>query len=367
MSSNHTQKASFFCPVHGLLEKQIVYASFVLEGTELHDIACMYCEGCDCYYSPFGNLLHFVPSASVNGKPLRESEIRIGKSTIKRSIKSPYWGKLRPTNTTLPTPQKQASEAKRKKQVKNTAPKVAPPQKELVEVETNEIILTNKSLFVNERKCPDCQTRVAKKYVSILHSTVYLQRCYKFRGSLFYCPSCSHFYLSKSQLEKLNDKALDIMPKGTPYPFVKPGNVKIDEAQAEGNRNIHNFKYIPLEMLNFEKYDRWNPPPKCNKYYDPTNEEYEWILGYYEPESPFVGNLKSKSFLGEAGYSTTEPEKYRKRILDQCVSKYGKAKVIKQIKFNITQRSNQQNGEIKYAHAISIWLSDISYIEVKYK
>jgi len=75
------------------------------------------------------------------------------------------------------------------------------------------------------------------------------------------------------------------------------------------------------------------------------------------PEVP----LRSTSFLGEMGYTTSLPLSERREILASAVDKYGKSSAVTQIKFNIRMRESQKNAS-KYAHAIGIWKTDIEYV-----
>ena len=105
-------------------------------------------------------------------------------------------------------------------------------------------------------------------------------------------------------------------------------------------------------------------PPLSDKFYNMTEEEYRWVEGYYRPEE-FEVELRKQSFLGAAGYSTNESETKRRSILKECVAKYGKRKVIGQIKYNIDLRLKQKNGNIRYQRAINTWRGDLWYTENK--
>ena len=76
-------------------------------------------------------------------------------------------------------------------------------------------------------------------------------------------------------------------------------------------------------------------------------------------------HLRLKSFLGEAGYSTSESEIRRHAILERCVQEHGKWKVINQLKSNMNTKKMQKDGEIRYAKALNIWCGDIWYVENK--
>ena len=93
-----------------------------------------------------------------------------------------------------------------------------------------------------------------------------------------------------------------------------------------------------------------------------TDKEYNWVISFHQPEE-FPVQLRKKSFLAEAGYSTNESEIRRRSILEKCIQEHGKSKVINQIKSNMNLRIKQKDGSAKYQNALNIWRSDIHWIE----
>ena len=113
-------------------------------------------------------------------------------------------------------------------------------------------------------------------------------------------------------------------------------------------------------MLYSSKFDKYHLPPRDDEYYDLTDKEYLWVKMSYVPEK-FHIDLRQQSFLGAAGYYTSESEIRRHSILSKCVREYGKGKVVRQLKANINLRAGQRNKN--YGNAINIWRGDIWYVE----
>lgn len=223
-------------------------------------------------------------------------------------------------------------------------------------VPNNGIILTNKSCFVHEGKCPRCQVRTQKEHVKIEQEW----RRPFLLANLKRCPTCGTYYITPVQFYKLEEKADEKIHGRRPFPFVRPSNVDC-EYKEDGT-----FLFMPSAKVNYQKYDENHLPPRDDLYYDMTDEEYNWLKMLYLPlEEEFPVQLRAKSFLGEAGYSTSESESRRHRILAQCVANHGKSRVINQLKSNMNLRMKQKNGNVRYANAINIWRGDIWFVEHK--
>ena len=72
--------------------------------------------------------------------------------------------------------------------------------------------------------------------------------------------------------------------------------------------------------------------------------------------------LNTESFLFKMGYSVNTEDNRRKAILDAAIKQYGIRKVSDHLSFLIITRQRQQDGITKYAHAITVWQSDLNYI-----
>lgn len=218
----------------------------------------------------------------------------------------------------------------------------------------DKITLTNKWCFLEEQKCPCCGEKTIKESSKVLYLW---GKGYQYvLANVRYCKQCSLNYVTPQQFLKICDKAkvkLFDFDRGL---FLVSTKIGFSIEKIDGKDC-----FIP-DWAFGDKYDRYNLPPQGNQFYDMTDEEYLWIKDMYKTED-FSDRFRSKSFLGEAGYSTSESEVRRHKILATCVEKYGKGKVLAQLKSNMNMRIKQKDGSERFAHALNVWRGDISYVE----
>lgn len=332
-----TKKIGFCCPHHGVLSEPVEYFSVDIGYKKIVDVSVMRCPQCKTYYTPFTNLLALT-KIEYKGHQVAAGQ-PVGRKGIARvDVRVPYIISIEEYN--------QRNEQAKKEQVEKNRKYI----EDLREVEHNCIILTNKNCFISENKCPCCHEKTKKEYVKIIQYRKFLL------ANVRHCSHCDFDYISPEQFERIREKASSKIRGYYRGTFVFPVEIEC-EYQEDGK-----YLYIPKWALDFEKYDHHHLPPRGDTFYDMTDEEYRWVVSYHQPED-FSVQLRHKSFLGEAGYSTSESEVRRHNILKTCVSEYGKSRVINQLKSNMNLRIKQKDGDVRYAHALNIWREDIWWVE----
>ena len=345
-----TKNVALCCPHHGLLREPVQYISANMGSKTLVDLAVVYCHPCKKYYTPFNNLLALV-KIKYHGHSVVGSQGRVQRSVPRVKVRVPYFTDTAEENRHQE--QIREEDEKRKKQLLiEKAEKRKQYLEELPEVYHDCVVLTNKPCFINNHECPHCHETTKKEHVKITQYGKFLY------SHLWRCSRCGFDYITPSQVEAIRKKANQKIRGYYHGPFVLPVEIEC-ELQEDGR-----YLFIPKWALNFEKYDHHHLPPKGDDFYDMTDEEYLWVKMYHQPEE-FSATLRTKSFLGEAGYSTSESETRRHIILEGCVNEYGKSKVINQLKSNINLRLKQKDGNIRYQHALNIWNGDLWYVEHK--
>lgn len=339
-TKRQTKKTAFCCPHHGVLLGPVEYFSKDMGSKQLVDVPVIYCQECKKYYTPFTNLLALV-RPQYKGRRIAAAQGNVKKSIPKVEVRTPYFIDVE-------------EEKKRKEQIRLEKAENRKKYIEgLREVCHDQIILTNKSCFIKERRCPHCNEITKKEHVKITQHRKYIL------ANIRHCNYCNADYITPVQFENINEKAGEIIRGYYQSPFVSPIGVSCEYQIANAN-----YLFIPEWALDFSIYDHRHLPPLGDDFYDMTAEEYLWVKMYYQPEE-FTAQLKTKSFLSEAGYSTSESEIRRHKILAKCVNEYGKSRVISQLKFNINVRMKQKDGNQRYERALNIWRGDISYVENK--
>lgn len=233
--------------------------------------------------------------------------------------------------------------------------------KDIRTLDQNSIILTNKEVFLIDKCCPKCGKKTVKEYVRIVSrpSVIgrYLSDCplIYIYGNVRTCEKCCQTYVTVEQLDRFNAKAYK---KSIPYQkvkFLRPANLDVEVFDSK-------TLYIPKSLIDSE---RKTPPKLCDMYYDLSDEEKEWIVGFYRAETSDVP-LRKRSIISEEGYSAYLELETRRNILERCVKLYGKGRVLHILNYLVTSRINQKNGEDKYRSALYIWQSDIDYVKEKY-
>lgn len=343
-----TKKATFCCPHHGVLSGKVEYFSENFGTKRFEDIPVMCCPECKKYYTTFVNLLAiFKPQ--YKGKAVEAAQGFWGKSKNSVEIRKPYIVDLEKERKEIEhkkEEQRKAHEEKWIESIKNSRI-----------VYHDEIIVSNKSIFKDEHKCPHCRQATQKECVRIS------QRGKNISANIRHCNVCNNDYITLDQYHNLEEKAKEKL-KYFHYdkPFIRPLNLEMEESYFGKGR----FVFIPKSAKDLDKYNYNHLPPHEDEFFCMSDEEYLWIMMYYQPEE-YLYELKKKSFLMEKGYSTSVTKDRRRRILEKCVEEYGKGKVIGQLKKNIVLRVNQKNGEAKYMNALNVWRSDIWYIENELK
>lgn len=356
------KKVAFICPNHGLLQGSVEYL-FADTGSEwLVDFPVKHCPQCHKYYTPFSLYLSFY-KIRHNGQEVAASKGVVQRSFPREDVRTPrligreeelqLQEQLRYVEQ-----QKQEEllhikleEEKRKEERLLQKEKSKQYFDSLREVLHDCIILTNKPCFINEHRCPCCLEKTKKEHVRIS------QRWKHLFANIYHCDRCDSDYITPVQFDHLCDKAAEKIRGNYSYPFISPLGMEIEFIDDK-------YLFIPEWATDFGKYDHHHLPPKGDNFYDMTDEEYAWVREYFQPEE-FNAPLRKKSFLGEEGYSTTESEIRRHIILQRCVEKYGKSRVINQLKSNMKLRLKQKDGEQKYEQALNVWRSDIWYVENK--
>lgn len=347
-SNQQIKKVALCCPHHGMLQGNVEYFSVNMGTQMLVDIPVVYCSACKKYYTPFNNLLAIV-KLTYKGRPVMASQGRVQRSVPRMGVKVPYF-----VETVEYNKQKEQAHEEARKQAEQARKEKAEKRQQYIdslrEVDHNCIILTNKVCFITENECPCCHGKTKKEYVKITQHRKYLL------SNVRHCSHCDFDYITPIQFDRIREKASEKIRGYYRGAFVSPVDIEC-EYQEDGS-----YLYIPKWALDFEKYDHHHLPPRGDAFYDMTDEEYRWVIAYHQPEE-FPVQLRQKSFLGEAGYSTSESEIRRHSILAKCVNEYGKSRVINQLKSNLNLRMKQKDGTTRYQHALNIWRGDIWYVE----
>lgn len=334
-----TKKAAFCCPYHGVLHGTVKYFSEKLGTRMLVDIPVMYCQECQKYYTPFNNLVALF-KLQYKGQQVMAAKGRVEGFVPKVEIRVPHFVDMEEAN----------------RQNERLREERAAKYKQYIEglraVPYDSIVLTNKPYVINDNKCPQCYQALKSDHVKIIQRRKYLV------VKLKTCNRCGKDYITPQEYDSICAKAHEKIRGHFHKPFIFPVNVRREE--GENNKSL----FIPTWAYDCIKYNYHHMPPLSDKFYNMTEEEYRWVEGYYRPEE-FEVELRKQSFLGAAGYSTNESETKRRSILKECVAKYGKRKVIGQIKYNIDLRLKQKNGNIRYQRAINTWRGDLWYTENK--
>lgn len=343
-----TKKVAFCCPQHGVLNEPVEYISVDMGTKKLVDVPIMYCKECSKYYTPFTNFLAFAKPL-YKGRLIAASQGRVEKSIPRIEVRTPCFVDLVKEN-----PCNEQTTQEEKKRARQLRLEKAEQQKQYIEslrnISYNAVVLSNKDSFVREKRCPRCLEKVEKEHAKIIQGHNYIL------ANVWHCNHCDSDYITPAQFTKIYQKAMDMIRGFYWGAFVSPMGIECH--QNEDGK----YLCIPQWALDIDKYDRHHLPPRGDAYYDMTDEEYSWVMSFYQPEE-FLVPLRKKSFLAEAGYSTSESEIRRHNILEKCVKEYGKSKVINQLKSNISLRSKQKNGSIRYQRAINIWHGDMWFVE----
>lgn len=340
MDCKKTKKVAFKCPHHGILTDQVEYMSAKFGSKMIVDIPVMYCKSCKIYYTPFSNLLALT-NITYKGHRVSAAIPVLNKSDLNREVFQPQIISLQ--DFAKIEDKKRLQRLKRAEDFKDYLTT-------LREVDNTDITLSNKSCFLEQQCCPNCFKKTTKEHVKITQGKKYIV------GHVRHCQYCDLDLIAPKQFYTLCAKAEQVIHGYFHSPFIIPIGINCEHKESD------EYLFIPEEAMDSGKYNHRNMPSRFGKFYDMTDEEYNWLRIYYLPaEFP----LRAKSFLSEAGYSTNESEVRRRSILLKCVSEHGKAKVIKQLKSNMNLRMRQKDGIIRYANAINIWRSDILYVETK--
>lgn len=348
-----TKKVAICCPNHGVLCGSVEYLSADLGTKMLIDMPVVYCSTCSKYYTPFGNLLALV-KLQYNGRQVVASQSQVHKDIPREFVKVPrFIEKESIDERNKPHEEIIREEKRRERQLRLEK---AEQRKQYIdslrEVPYNKVVLTNKSCFIDDKRCPHCKEKAKKEHVKIKQDRKYVMT------NVWHCSTCDTDYISPAQFEQIYKKARDVIRGFYWGAFVSPVDIRCEWSKDGG------YLCIPDWALDVDKYDRKHLPPHGDAFYDMTDEEYSWVVSFYQPEE-FLVQLRKKSFLAEAGYSTSETEIRRHNILEKCINEHGKSKVINQLKSNMNLRMKQKDGNTRYQHALNIWRSDIHWIKTR--
>ena len=340
------KKLPFCCPVHGTLHGKVLYASILFSTKKIVDLPYKYCDSCDINYTPFGDFVYLFPNISIQGRKLAVGKMsKEGRVFVERP-------KIVPMERDISEcPTKDINDKKKTLTTRNAF--------------IRELFLANKRRFVEERLCPKCFRKLKKEYVGIKMFDKGGYVC----SNIYSCEICKQDYVSPEMLEKIYNKAQNKFNRSS---FYLPDNIHI----FWGNSNY--WFYTPYYYKDTENYDIRNLPPQQTMYYDLDDDEYNCFIDFYVKynfknlqnnnyEYPeFDGILNDKSVLKKHGYSIKLLNHERRMILKKCISLYGIDKVLQILNFNINMRRSQENGESKFATALSVWRKDIEFIEEIY-
>lgn len=350
-TKQQTKKVAFCCPNHGILRGSVEYFSVDMGTKMLVDIPVIYCSACRKYYTPFANLLALV-KLQHNGWQVAASQGQVRKDIPREVVKVPRFIE----KVSIEEKNKHHEEIIREKQRRERQLRIEKAEQRkryidgLREVLYNTVVLTNKNCFIGDKRCPRCKEKTKKEHVKIKQDRKYVM------ANVWRCGTCDIDYISPAQFTQIYKKASDVIRGFYWGAFVSPVGIQCEWSENGG------YLCIPKWALDFDKYDHKHLPPRGDAFYDMTDEEYSWVVLFHQPEE-FLVQLRKKSFLAEAGYSTSESEIRRHSILTKCVNEYGKSRVINQLRSNINLRMKQKDGSSRYQHALNVWRGDIWYVE----
>ena len=327
---------SFCCPWHGVLRTPVEYFNVDIGSKKLVDMSVKYCPKCDTYYTPFSSYLaskkiiykgHHI-STTISGTRRASSE----------NVRMPYYIDADKYVPPKHPPKLDATE-KYRKYIEG-----------LRQVVYTDITITNTPSYIENNSCPICNVPTKKETIKVMD----LKGRKYVLAKIRHCSHCNRDYISPAQFHDIHSKSRSLF--STFY-------CRFRNVSFERGDNCE-YLFIPIWALDCDKYNHHKLPPKGDSLYQMTDEEYLWVKWYHEPEE-FQVQLRAKSFLGEAGYSTTESEIKRHGILERSVKEFGKDRVIFQLKSNMNMRLRQKDGEIRYANALNVWRGDIWYVENK--
>lgn len=199
-------------------------------------------------------------------------------------------------------------------------------------------IYFSNTFSANHNICPFCNSVLRKEAVNIptINADGDFFRYYVETAS--YCYKCQRAFLTQQEadglLRKINETVASQAIK-----TVRFENVSVQHVQSN-----HEYLYRPTLDNTYALY----------------------IPGHdYQTDQPNISgtmDLNSQSFLGKLGYSVSKAVNIRHKILTEAIRIYGKRKVTDHLAFLIATRKGQENGAMKYAHAISIWQADLNFI-----
>ena len=184
--------------------------------------------------------------------------------------------------------------------------------------------------------CPLCSSVLGKELVNIPVTEVNGDFYRYYADEVKFCYKCRKAYISKDTISSI----LNRMNSGART----TRTVKLENATVYRNENNTDYLYSPTLSNSHAVYFPGNDYRKNGASQNASME------------------LNAQSFLGEMGYSVNKEGNIRRHILIEAVKTFGKRRVTDHIAFLIATRKAQENGAIKYAHAIRIWQEDINYI-----
>ena len=323
-----TKKIAFCCPHHGFLHKPVEYLSTKVGSKVLVDLPIVYCEECNRYYSPFGNILALF-KLKYRGRLILPSKGIAQKNVERVEVRIPYFSIAEEKKVENTANKPKDTYTNKKKQTHRTQRII------------NNISLQNAPVFVsntynfNTGVCPVCCSVMTKDHANIpvLYENGDFYRYYA--EEILYCHKCKRGYVGQKTIEKL----LQRINAATNHYSI----VKLENARVSFNKE-QKFSYYPT-------VDNTSAVFIPDYQYHPSTMEYDGEM-----------NLNAQSFLGAMGYTVKLPEHSRRIILAKAVKIHGKRKVADLICFLISSRRNQLNGATKFANAIRIWQKDLNYI-----
>lgn len=174
--------------------------------------------------------------------------------------------------------------------------------------------------------------------------------------------SVKAIFYNESKKELWSEAVVSAVSSSVP---LRPGfNVSAFLKASQGFNNMISKESLPDITADIYINNQFYGTVKVDKIYNGNTVEEPLVndISKEEDEKLLSKSWNAASFLGERGYSTSKSDSQRQTILKNAVNDYGKQRIIDHISFLVNMRLAQENGETKYANAISKWRSDLAFV-----
>ena len=190
----------------------------------------------------------------------------------------------------------------------------------------------NSSGSISRNQCPECGAPVVFERRNIPAFTSEGNFHQYYICNVWICNRCHETFMSTAELKNLQMR----LSGSTRKLFVEPSNRR----RVEQNNS---YLYEPIDNHNI---------------YVNTHQVNHLANTQIQSNNNPFSTMQTKSFLKEAGYSTSVSTDKRRAILRELVKKYGKRQVTDYLKTFINLHGKRRN----YANAVTVWQSDLNYI-----